>query len=491
MLLSLFMKTVLACSVDVVNPDGIRYFNSASQLMAGNVLEAFSYEKMLIYTLILGVINFFVNDWTSAGQSVTVSFLVLSIIPLYIITKHWFGTNSALWSILAFIVIPSLNSLASRVVKDAPFLFFMLLALLFGCRALTDRRLYHFFATVSCAVLATLFRFEAIIFLPVYLLWLFSRAIYKPVERSFVCKGIMVYVAVPVVGLITMSGLLISGALDVEMLKLAWLRFSQHYFSSDLLANYRDIYAHLKSVEGNFPGGQWTNDFFEIARYGMPLIYFLGMLQVLAVVLFPVFLIPFFVGVRSLRDWGNNVSLLLWTITAYLGMAYFFIVTRNFLAERYLMIVAVMMLPFVGYGCDQIWQRIRSSRYPSAGMAVVVILFICLPLYKSFAGTFEEKVEIRLAGEWLKESRDVRRQRIIATDERIPFYAGLMRGSYEVFPEGVSSDYETFAIERGCSLVAVDITLRDAGDVPAFVSYKLINEFRGAKKAVLIFEALP
>jgi hypothetical protein len=39
--------------------------------------------------------------------------------------------------------------------------------------------------------------------------------------------------------------------------------------------------------------------------------------------------------------------------------------------------------------------------------------------------------------------------------------------------------------------VAVDITLRDAGDVPAFVSYKLINEFRGAKKAVLIFEALP
>jgi len=71
MLLSLFMKTVLACSVDVVNPDGIRYFNSASQLMAGNVLEAFSYEKMLIYTLILGVINFFVNDWTSAGQSVT------------------------------------------------------------------------------------------------------------------------------------------------------------------------------------------------------------------------------------------------------------------------------------------------------------------------------------------------------------------------------------------------------------------------------------
>ncbi len=63
------------------------------------------------------------------------------------------------------------------------------------------------------------------------------------------------------------------------------------YFQMDLLRVYRDIYQHLKDVEDSFPGGEWTNDFFEYARYNIFLIYLVGMMQTFCKALFPVFLV--------------------------------------------------------------------------------------------------------------------------------------------------------------------------------------------------------
>jgi hypothetical protein len=242
-------------------------------------------------------------------------------------------------------------------------------------------------------------------------------------------------------------------------------------------------------VEENFPGGQWTNDFFELARYYMPLIYLTGLFQILAAALFPVNLVPLLWGLLSIDFRDARYTLLFSTIAAYIAMAYLYMVSRNFLAERYLLVVVVMLLPLAGHGFERLRLRLAVSRFHRLAVAVAVVVLVCLPLYESYADALTGKPEIRQAGEWLKENRDLMQQRVISSDERIAFYAGLLRGSYDVFPEGNHYDAEGLAKARGCDLLVLDEVMQSAEHEPTFTGYALVKAFRGEKRAVLIYEA--
>ena len=63
-----------------------------------------------------------------------------------------------------------------------------------------------------------------------------------------------------------------------------WIRLHEkfgYYFILNLFDNYQQIYQHLKTVEFQFRGGQWTNDFFEFARHQMLLVYMVGLIHLL------------------------------------------------------------------------------------------------------------------------------------------------------------------------------------------------------------------
>lgn len=473
----------------MINPDGVRYANSAYHLMKGDYTTAFSHEKMLVYSMLLGFFHLLTDDWRLAGQLISVAFLILIIFPLYKLTKCVFEANAAFWAVLMLILLPSGNELAANVVKDAPFLFFVISALYFGYSSLAENRPSYCLLTFCCGAFAAMFRFEAILFLTVFFVWLSLRfQCSLPEERWVLFRSMAFYLSIPMICLFGVSVLLLSGVFDVAVFEQVWQRFNSHYFQTDLLGNYHAIYDHLKFVEKSFPGGQWTNDFFEIARYSIPLIYLVGMLQNLAVILFPVYVIPFYFGIKAARLSQGNMSLLVWTIIAYLGMAYFFIVTRNFLAGRYLMIVALMLLPFVGHGLERLRMSLATTRFPKTVAVVAITLFILAPLYETFADTRKEKIEIRLAGEWLRDNRDVLRQRIITNEERIPFYAGLMRGGYEVIPYEESMNYADTALARQCSLMVLELSLREEGKLSNFENFHRVKEFRGDRKVVLIYE---
>jgi len=283
-------------------------------------------------------------------------------------------------------------------------------------------------------------------------------------------------------------GVLFYGELEIITIKSIYLRFSQHYFKPDPLVNYHAIYHHLKSVEQNFSGGQWSNDFFELARHFMLIIYFLGILQVFGTAIYPIYLIPLCLGLWSIRSTHCDISLLLWTVLAYVCMAYYFIVTRNFLSERYVNIVVVLLLPIVALGFEKIRVRLVALGPQKTVAALAVALFVVLPIYHAFAAISGSKSEIRLAGDWLKTNRDSTLNRMATTDERVPFYAGLMRGQYEIFPNDDQREYGVFAERSGSSLLVLLISSRDTTKIPSYSSFTLIKEFRGKKSIVLIYE---
>jgi len=487
--MSVVIKTILLINSHVVNDDAVRYANAAYQLMQGNWSSAFSHEIMLSYAFLLGLVHFLTNDWGLAGQLISVTFLTLTIFPLYYLTKELFGTRPALWTVVAFNLIPAFNELAAEVVKDAPYLFFMTTALCLGCRPRSEPRFSNHLLVIGCIVLATLFRFEAVVLLGLYFLWLLFQAVFHPASRAHAFNGLLLYVGMLAVCVGVVAGLLFFGAMEIATVKSIYLRFSEHYLKPDLFRDYRGIYGYLKAGEHNFAGGQWSNDFFEIARHFMPVIYLLGLLQIIGTALSPVYLVPLCLGLWALNLPARNIGLLLWTVVVYVLLGYFFIMTRNFLSERYVLVVVILLLPIAGHGFEQLVSRLIASKHQKVFASFVVALFLILPIYKSFAEASDEKIEIRSAADWLKSNTDAASSRMATTDERVPFYAGLYREHYEIL-SGQGTRFDLDGLKRNCSLLVVDVPLQDRPEWPVYENFALVKMFPGKKRAVLIYEKI-
>ena len=486
LLMSLLIKAVLIANVQVINPDGVRYINSAHELFQGNFPQAFLHEKMLFYSLTLGVFHFFIRDWFLAGLLLSTFFLTLTLIPLYYLTRDVFGAKAAFWAGVSFVVIPSVNSLSTEVIKGGPFLFFMACALFFGFRAVERKRWAFFPLTFICAGLASLYRFEGIVFILGYFLFLAALLVKKD-NRETCFKGLCGYLAVPFTGAIAFLGISLTGALESLDLTHVWKRFADHYFQMDIFATYHLIYDFLKSVEKQFPHGQWGQDFFEIARHNLAWIYLLGLLGQFVKSLWTVFLIPFAWGVIAFDKRRPVLLGLVWIAFLFFALNYLFLLKNNFHSTRYLMVVVLLLMPFIGLGTDCFFSWAKQQKFSRLVNISILVLLVFSPAVSSFENSTAKKSEIRQAGEWLKDQADFRKGKILANEERVLLHAGLFRKEYEYFPGDDLKGLEKKALENKCTMIVLRNERKRTRPGPVFEKYALIHEFPGQKGEVLIF----
>jgi hypothetical protein len=254
------------------------------------------------------------------------------------------------------------------------------------------------------------------------------------------------------------------------------------------MQTYRNIYQHLKDVEENFPGGQWTNDFFEYARYNIYLIYLVGMIQTFCKALFPVFILPLIFGLNLRNQCNRQLVLFLTVLGTFFGLDYFFLLSNNFLSARYLLVLVVLSLVLVGYGADRMISSFPVVRYRRTVFSVVIIFCLLLPLGKTFTKGLNEKIEIKEAGTWLRDHRDVVSSRMIVNDERIAFYAGLLRGDYDTFQNERIEKLEQKALRGGNSVIVIYRSNGDLALLPEFKQFVLVEKFSGRKKVAMIYE---
>ncbi len=484
---SLLIKIFLIAQADIINTDGIRYVNSAHQLFQGDVSAAFSHEKMLGFTLLLGLTHILIPDWFLAGKILSCVALLLTTIPLYLIAKELFGLRAAFFTALAFTIAPSINEKCTAVIKDPPFLFLVVLSLWLVIYALKKSRWNFCLPAGLLACLALLFRPEGIVFFFAMTLSMTLFIVFVTASRRLHLKCLVAFWTIPVAGLTAAMVLLATGVMSWDILPTIYDRFA-YYFQVNPLSVYLGIYQHLKDVEGNFPGGQWTNDFFEYARYNMPLIYLLGILQTFGKALFPVFVVPFVVGLKLRNRLQPPTLLLLIVWLCFFLMDYLYLVSHNFLSARYLLVLVVLSFVLVGYGLDRIIDFFADFRYRHLALSMTVVLCVLLPLGKILVNDEEEKIELRQAGLWLRQRGDMAANRMIVSEERIAFYAGLLRGDYVTFPDGDPRQLEQKALQNNCRLLVVYKNLEELETKPHFENYGPIEEFRGPKNVAIVYE---
>jgi len=481
-LLSLLLKIALILHSDVVNSDGALYLAAAKKYAQGLFSEGLAYYPMPFYPMLLAAMHFIIPDWILAGQLLTIISLVLVLWPLFALTQRLFNYKSALWTILLFAILPEFNRVS--IVRDPLFLLFSLSALLFLVVCYQDRQFKSISGFVLFAVLAILCRIEGVLLFavaPITMFFCWRRA----VKSGGDLKRLIFVVSFGVVAIVlVLWGINVTG-ID------GYLRFNElHIWANDIISlRFFTLYQHLnqaiKELQLTLPGANYKNNLLEVTRHYAPLIYCIGLAEVLGKAILPTSLLAFL----SYR-WGNKVSILSsdrWLILlpwiAFFLFNILILLKQNFIQVRYFWIPIVLTLPWIGYGISLWWQE-RSPRKLLAKL--VIALIVIAPLTKTVvAATKSPDRTIAKAGQWLSDYDQRKEVDILYNDRRLPLYADRLFEITEVRP--LSYLCESAHFNKDVEIVALYLSNK-RNENCNIQGFKLLKVFVGDKKTVVFLQ---
>jgi dolichyl-phosphate-mannose-protein mannosyltransferase len=494
--LSVIIKVLvlIALSGKAINNDGLLYISAAQQFASGNFKEGLALYPMPLYSFLITIIHVIISDWVLAARLISLVSLVLTIIPLYLISKILFNCRIAFWGCLAFALTPLTNSWVVYVTRGPIFIFFFAWAVYFALKAIQLEKPSFFVMTAILTWFSIFLRLEGIIFIPVFFFFLLYFTIFNLQIRKSFLIGILIWIAFPVI----FFGILFTaiGAEGISINRMGQVvQVLKDTANLKFLDNYRLIYDHLKQVENTSPFSGMHYSFAENARYFMPGIYLFGFLKAFVKAIFPLFVIPLFLGFKY--SLARSHFFVLFTVVSFLLVFYYSLIVRDFISPRFLFVPAFLLSPWIGAGMERMFNFInRSSKQKILGV-IFVVIFILVPAGKVANSCKKHDNAISIAGKWLGKDPKFKNARIITNDMRIPFYAG--RGLYSsrekdiVKYESSSRGYEgmeKFAITKKADLIIIIISKKRKDLILKFEYFKKIKEFSGKKRIVVIYSSL-
>lgn len=419
-LLSLLLKVALLLQGKVINPDAVIYIAAAKKHAHGLFNEGLHYYRMPFYPLLLALTHVVIPDWILAGQLLTIIPLVLALWPLYTLTQRLFNRESALWTMLLFAVLPAFNTVSTSIMRDPLFLLFVLSALLFLVVCYQDRRPKAMIGFSLFTVLAVMTRIEGVL-LPVIalvVLFVFWR---RSLPGAFQVRTVAGLILIPLALAAMLWGL---GPLGIN----ASLRLSEvsiwitSLVSLEIFTGYQHLMQALKALQQTLPRSALTGNLLETTRHYAPLIYVVGLTEIITRSIFPTSLLAFWAFRRREK---KTVPLDRWLIllpwVAFVLLNLLFLLKMNFVQGRYLWIPIVLSLPWIGYGVSLWWQQRDNRKFVAT---LVIMLILLAPLSKTVAVAAKpQDTTIVEAGLWLRDYDPLRQLAILYNDRRLPLYA--------------------------------------------------------------------
>ena len=115
--------------------------------------------------------------------------------------------------------------------------------------------------------------------------------------------------------------------------------------------NYHLLYEQLKALEDTSPFFNDKQNFAEIARHYIFVIYCFGVIESYIKIIFPLFIIPLLWGVK--HKLSRTRVYLLVLVILYLLMIYYSLLERDFIQKRFLFAAVFFSYPWIGLGLAQ------------------------------------------------------------------------------------------------------------------------------------------
>ena len=487
---SLAIKLTIALLTKAINHDGVIYITAAQEFAAGNFKEGLLIYRMPFYPLLLAFTHYIVRDWIVAARFISLFTSVLTIIPLYLLTKKFFAPSAAIWACLAFALTPLPNHLAVEVTRDSAFLFFFAWTIYFALQGIESQNFTSYFLAGICSTFAFLCRLEGIILFFCYITFLSYIALRNSEERGAIFKGILIYISFPVVFL-SASSLVLQAKVQHYTGKLK--HFNRVSFlinqvkdliSLKFLENYFMIYEKLEVFEKNLPRRPPGLNFAEIARHHMYAVYLLGVLESFIRAIFPPYVIALGFGLKNTKI--RKHAFMVFLGGCYLLLLYHFIIRKDGLRVRIFLAPAFLVYPWIGVGLHRIVNYFRKGTWKWWLTTVFILVVGLSSIYESADILWKQDDVVIRAGEWIENRPALKRAKIITTDRRIPFYAGR-RKNYKPYYKSDFLAMEKLALDKSYDLLIIRKSRRYGDESPQLRQFESVRKFVGVKDVVTIY----
>ena len=488
---SLIIKVTIALFTKAINHDGVLYITAAQEFAAGDFKEGLLIFRMPFYPLLIAITHYIVPDWILAARGLSLLASIVTLIPLYLLTKEFFGREAALWGCIAFALSPLPNHLAVEVTRDSIYLFFFAWTVYFALQGIESKKLIVFFLSGVCSTFAFLCRVEGIILFLCYLTFLSYLAFRRNTDdRKNIFKGILVYISFPILFL-SMSSLALQAKTQHYLGNLSHFNRAnfliyriKEFISLKFLKNYHMIYEKLEIFENSLPRRPAGLNFAEIARHHMYAVYLIGVLECFIRAIFPLHLIPLGVGLKNTKV--RKHAFIIFLGGCYLLLLYYFIIRQDGLRVRIFLAPAFLVLPWIGVGLHKIVNYFKKGTWKWWLTIIFIFTVGLISIYKSVDVLWKQDDVVVRAGEWIKNRPALKRAEIISTDRRIPFYAG--RGKDYLRYD--RSDYlamEKLALNKSYDLLIIRKSRKDGDKSPQLRQFESVRKFVGVKDIVSIY----
>lgn len=484
-LLSMVVKIIVLYLAKDISSDSVLYLKAAESFARGDFNEGMRLYPMPFYSIIISGLQFIFGDFILPARLISVFSLTLASVPLYFLTKELWGASVAFWGTLAFSVSSTFNSYSVEILRDPPFLFFVILSLFWAVRGIRYKNPHDFFYVSLSTVFACLFRIEGVL-LPFFFLSIFLFYIlFDSKNRRFFWDSTFRFLCLP--GILIFVLLIVSGENFINYNRFHEILLKLNEISSfDFLNNYHLVYQKLKVFSQELPFWWLRNSFGEVARHYLWLIYFIGLIDVFFVVLSPVNSMLVFASFFADYEKNSHRNIVFGLFFIFLLNCYVFYIEMNFIVQRYVFVPSLLLFPLVGLGFNHFYDKVSKLKFNFFLKTILIMLFIFVPLGKSIDDAYGQDDLMKISGEWLKSQSSLNGNRTVSNDARILFYAGH-NSDYVGFEDLKNGYPDGIVPPKDVDLFIYKIPNKQIDSFGGVLDFTLIKKIEGKMNTVLFY----
>jgi 4-amino-4-deoxy-L-arabinose transferase-like glycosyltransferase len=438
--------------------DEPHYLQMAASFAAGNWAAFFHPYWSPGLPLWIGLANLFVPNVELAGRLTTILLGTLIVVPIYFLARELAGERVAFWAGLFSAIYPPLAFAQTSPLAEPVYMFFGFLGLWLGWRALQKSSWFSATAAGLCWGLAYLAKPEGTGFFLVFAAFASARAVADfinhkraPSLLAMICAGFGFIIAASpyLIYLHAQTGywtLSAKGAANQQFEATYFTQEKDDFFESlspdnkvlpfDAIFHTGTFLQRAKNAEVPkvkiSPGliaRKYATNFFRELKYGLP--------QTLTLLLIVLFALGLFAKPWQPEEVPLAVFLLSVLIFYWLVLVPFFHIT-----ERYLMAMLPLAGIWIGRGFLWLadWLKETGKAVLAPSISARQSLAMALLIFGTFSwlpeiskvmthtanggGEWAEAIELKEAGEWLRENAVQQPPIMVSYNKAVDFYAG-------------------------------------------------------------------
>lgn len=427
----------------IINSDGILYVHQARALYYNELESLYNcgLNYLSIYPRCIALFYPITGDFLTAAITVSALFGCLTLIPIFLLSRHFFSIQTSSFVTLIYALLPIFVKRSADVLRGPACWFFLAWGLLAFVQYMDYKKGRYLFLTIICFFCSTWARIEAVVSFPSMLLFMFIFARNKQRVLLLCTGGAACLIAL---------GLFWEFFYDTSLLQLYRLdeitaKFIEPY------QQYTDLRKSLAQRLDKNPM-EFADHFIVNARHQIHFVALGTLLSNACEAFFYPFFVFFIFGFYQIgKKLKNDPRLWFFMIMASSGVCivYVHLVQYWMIEYRYFAVIIIATSVFAGFGIEQVQYLLTKYRIqPSHALIYIFIFILLFGLGKNLKPREKDKYIFRQMGEFIAQMEKnkpivVAALQLSTNCEKVRFYANR---SYE----GVLCPRQFFSVIELC-----------------------------------------